>query len=289
MIPLQRLVLVIILAALLGDCSDPAPPPTPPMTNVIVPMEIDGATIFVPKAWGVARTASPRPWRNGVLVGTGGWGQFNPRVGPLELAGDDGDERPQDGIYRASSAGQKVDPRDPFFWLDITFEFPLPPVKRNWWGGQKNKRIDHFATDMLELIFHAPGEKPMPYLALLKGLRPEDGSNLGDGWREVTRPYSNQTLRIRFDATDWRTRGGALPRRLAASYSNGGEWWNHHLALSPSAWVMDFETSHLPLSRWRARYVTAGALYDWLRTSPEKRDAARRFEWWADIRDRPTH
>ncbi|HEX7876809.1 MAG TPA: hypothetical protein VF489_09525 [Sphingobium sp.] len=256
--------------------------------NTIVAMEIDGTKIFVPEAWGVTRTDSPRPWRNGVLAGTGGWGQFNPSRGPLG-AQDDYGSWPQDGIFRASSEGQKVDPRDPFFWLDITFEFPLPPEKRNWWGGRKNERIDHFATDMLELIFHAPGEKPVPYLALLKGLRPEDGSNLGEGWREVTRPYSNKTLRLRFDATDWRTHGGALPRRLVASYSDDGEFWNHHLALSPRGWVMDFETRHLPLSRWRTRYVTAEALYDWLCTSPEKRDAARRFEWWADIRDRPTH
>lgn len=258
------------------------------MTDLIVPLEIDGNTINVPKAWAVGRVDSQRPWRNGVLAtGMGGWGQFEPRLGPLELAGADG--WPQDGVFRTSSAGQKVDPRDPFFSLSITFEFPLPTAKRNWWGGLSNDPVDHFSTDMIDLTYRTPDEKPAPYLELIDGLHPKDGRDVGEGWREVTRRYSNQTLRLRFDATDWRTRGGALPRRLVASYSKGEESWNHHVALSPRGWSIDFETQHLSLSRWRARYVTAEALYDWLRTPPGKRDSAKRFEWWEDIRDRTTH
>ena len=164
---MRRFTLLLVFMSFLVACSDSTPPPIAQTTDEIVSIEIDGTRIFVPKQWGIGRSASARPWRNGVIASNGGWGRFTPRLGALEGAGQYDSERPKDGIFRASSTGQEVDPRDPFFRLSVTFEFPLPPVERSWWGGRKNKPADHFTTDMMHLAFHAPGEKPMPYLALL--------------------------------------------------------------------------------------------------------------------------
>ena len=273
---------------LLGSCSDPSPSRSRPMPDEIVPLEIDGTAIFVPKAWNAGRPWDARPWRNGVRAGTGGWGQFNPTVGPLALAGDYG-EHPKDGIYRATSKGQKVDPRDPFFTLSITFEFPLPPAKDSWWGKSTDNRVFPFSFDRLHISYHAPGERQMPYLTLLNNLGPDDGEDLGDGWRMVSREYSNRTVWFRFDALDWHARGGRLPRHLASSDSRGKGIWYHYLPLSPRGWSADFLTIRLPVSRWRAKYAAAETLYDWLGTSPAKRNYAKRFVWWQDLGDRPTH
>jgi hypothetical protein len=278
---------LLLLTFLSGGCSDPAPPRPPAISDTIVPIQIDGTTIFVPQAWGAGRVDWPRPWRNGVLASNGGWGQFETRLGPLEPAGVY--DQPKDGIFRASSVGQSVDPRDPFFWLSITFEFPLPSPKHGWWGQWQREPVNRFSSDMLDLRYHAPDEKPMPYLALLSGLKPDDGIDLGNGWRAVAREYAKRKLWLRFDASDWREHGGALPRRLAVSYSSDGTIWNHHIALSPRGWSIDFDTQGLPLSRWRKRHTTAETLYQWLRTPPAKRDAGKRFAWWDDIRNRPTH
>lgn len=278
---------VLILALMLGACSEADPPPRVPVSTVVVPMEIDDTTIFVPEAWGLGRIDDPRPWRNGVLASQGGWGNFRPPMGPLGGIGKY--DWPKDGIFRASSDGQKVDPRNSFFDLQITFEFPLRPAERKWWGGSARPPAQHFSSDMLNLTYRAPDEEPMPYLALLHGLRPDEGGDVGDGWRAVTRSYGNRKLYIRFDAQDWREQGGALPRRLAVSYSYGEGIWDHHLVLSPRGWAMDFNTQSLPLSQWRGRHGTAEALYVWLHTPPAKRDSSQRFTWWEDIRNRPTN
>jgi hypothetical protein len=57
-----------------------------------------------------------------------------------------------------------------------------------------------------------------PYLKLLTSLRPTDGEYIGYGWREVRRQFLKREIALRFDASDWRQHGGALPRRLAASF-----------------------------------------------------------------------
>lgn len=121
----------------------------------------------------------------------------------------------------------------------------------------------------------------MPYLALLGGLAPDDGDDLGDGWRVVAREFKDRRIWLRFDSADWRRQGGALPRRLAVSWSSSSEGiWDHHLVLSPRGWSIDFTTIRLPQAQWRSRHETAEELYDWLRTEPAKRNANARFVWW---------
>ena len=273
---MRSLASFFIIAYFLGGCSDPGPLRSRAVSNTIVPLEIDGTTIFVPAAWDGGRPWDARPWRNGVLVGIGGWISFHPHIPALSLI-DQENERPKDGVYRASSKGQRVDPRDPYFTLSVTFEFPLPPEKNSWWDKSKDNRIYPFSFDRLRISYRAPDERQMPYLTLLNNLDPNDGEDLGDGWRTVSREYSSRTVWFRFDAVDWRARGGTLPPRLASSDSRSGSIWYHYLPLSPRGWSVDFNTQRLPLSRWRAKYSTAETLYDWLRTSPAKRKSRSAF------------
>ena len=283
----NKIALIFVLSFLSVGCFESTPSRSPTISDKIVPIQIDGTTIFVPQAWGAGRSNSPSPWRNGVIAGNGGWGQFETPLGALELAGVY--DQPKGGIFRASSAGQRVDPLDPFFKLSITFDCQLSFQKRSWWGQWKKEPVCGFHTDKLELRYQAPDEKPMPYLTLLDGLKPDDGIDLGNGWRAVARKHSKKPIWFRFDASDWHKHPGTLPRRLAVSYERDGHTWNHHFALSPRGWSIDFDTNDLPLSRWSKRHATAEALYWWLRTQPANRDDSKRFAWWDDIHDRLTH
>ena len=283
----NKIVPTLLLSLLSVGCSESTPTRSPEISETIVPIQIDGTTIFVPQAWGAVRSDWPSPWRNGVAASDGGWGQFETPLGPLEQAGVY--ERPKDGIFRASSVGQRVDHRDPFFRLSITFDCQLSFQKRSWWGQRQKEPVCGFHTDRLELRYQAPDEKPMPYLTLLDGLKPDDGLDLGNGWRTVAREYSKKQIWFRFDASDWHKHPGTLPRRLAVSYERDGHTWNHHVALSPKGWDIYFDTYDLPLSRWSKRHAVAENLYEWLRTQPANRQGSKRFVWWDDIRDRLTH
>lgn len=255
-------------------------------SKVVVPLEIDGTRIFVPKRWAWTGLGEPSRPQNILYAGTGGWGQFETRVGPLGAVGDH--DWPLDGIFRAKSVGQPVDDRDPFFSLPITFSFPFPPSKRNWWGGVQVQQPYHHTLDVLDISYRAPQEKPMQYRALLSNLRPGDGDAIGDGWRVVTRTYEKQTLYLRFDEIDWRSRNSSLPRRIAVSYRSDTKGiWDHHVQYDPVGWVADFKTINLPLSHWRAKHETAETVFHWLQMAPQKRDRNKRFEWWQDIKDRP--
>lgn len=253
------------------------------LSKVVVPLEIDGTTLFVPKEWAMTRSDGD-PWsRNGVNTINGGWGQFATRLGPLALAGEDG--WPSEGVFRAVSEGQKIDERDPFFNLEIYYASPSMPPKRTWWGGSVAVRPVSYTFDVLTIAYRAPLQKPMPYRDLLAGLTPGDGEPIGEGWRMVSRTYEKRLLWLRFDVEDWRNHGGPLPRRLAVSYYPGKDRiLDHHNELQPTGWVTDFVTIELPLKHWRAKHEATEAVYEWLRTSPEKRDQAKKFVWWADRR-----
>ena len=209
-------------------------------------------------------------------------------MGSLGAAGIHG--WPEDGVFRTSRVGKPVGAsRDPYFTLSITFEFPLPPLERSRSEEWQNRRIAPYAFDTVDLSLRVPGEKPLPYLALINDLKPGDGVEVGDGWRVVSREYSREKIWIRFDAADWRALGGNAPRRLAAASESKARAgvWDHQLSLSPHGWGMVFHTQTLPLHQWRSRYTTAEALYDWLRTPPAQRNSSQRFVWWENAHDRP--
>lgn len=263
----------------------PALPPPNALPDWIAPLEIDGVTLFVPVAWAAGRPWSIRPWPNGVQIQTGGWGQFTPWLGPIEGA----ERLLHDQTFRADSANQqtRANQPDPFFYITATFEFPEPAPERTWYGGvQRQKTFFPFDLDRLTFTYCAPKEeKVRPFVALLTGASPKDGEDVGSGWRQLTRQYDKREIMLRFDAHDWQGRGGPLPMRLAASFS--APFWSHFERLDEAHWTANFETQKLPINHWRARYETADSLFRWLLTSPEARDASRRFQWWTDLRYRP--
>jgi hypothetical protein len=265
-------------------CSEPAASPPRQLPSGNAQLQIDDVTLFVPIAWNALRPWHPRPWPNGLGIGSGGWGRFTPRGGPLELA-------EPSKTYVTKSEGQQTRPDrpDPFFFLTVTFEFPAPSMPSRWWGRRRPKTFFPFSFDQLTLSYETAArevERERPYTQVLGGLGPGDGEDVGYGWRQVRRPLANREVLLRFDASDWRARGGPLPRRMAASF--GPPFWSHFATLDRTRWTAAFETQNLPLEQWRARYVTAGELFAWLQTSPERRDPSRRFEWWSDLRSRPT-
>lgn len=258
----------------LAGCSQPNAPPQERPSDTIVPLAIDGTLLFVPSSWNARRPWDTRPWPNGLRVDTSGWARWKPRLGPLELA----QKLPPGQTYRADSTGQhgRENRADPFFRLTATFEFPAS-------GG----KAFPFKVDMLTLSYRAPQEVlEQPYTALLNGISIDAGDHVGDGWRELKRPFEGREIAIRFDARDWRIRGGPLPRRLAASF--GPASWAHYITLKPSRWTAEFDTQRLPVQHWRARYVVTDELFEWLRTEPARRDPSEHFEWWRSAELRPT-
>jgi hypothetical protein len=281
----KRLILLLGLG-LLG-CGHAKPPPAQ-HKDWIAPLAIDDVTLFVPTKWNRLLPWEPRPWPNGLRIDSGGWGQFEPWLGPLQSAGEYW--RPPPGKpFRADITARPPQPNypDPFFRLVVTFEYPAPsPWKKTWWGGRRWQPVFPYEFDQLTYNYLAPAEPiDAPYVDLLAGLRPSDGEDVGSGWREVHRVFEKKDIALRFDATDWREHGGALPQRLAASF--GEPIWSHFMPLDQPRWGAAFETQSLPVDQWRSRYQTAEQLFDWLQTAPEKRNPAQRFVWWTDLRFRP--
>jgi hypothetical protein len=279
----MRCLLAIVSFALLHACSRSQPEPRLAVSTRSVALDIDGARLFVPVRWAAGRPWDPRPWPNGVHISTGGWGSSKPWLGPIEAS----DDAP--GIvFHQNSTGQKKRPGNPdsFFYVTCTFEFPQPPATKTWWGGTQQERAFPFDIDQVTLSYFAPSEDiPRPYVALLKGLKATEGESVGDGWREVSRPFDRRQIRLRFDASDWVASGGAMPRHLAASF--GPPFWSHFLLLDRPRWVGGFETLRLPVDQWRARYETTSDVFSWLQRTPETRDERRRFTWWAKPELRP--
>jgi len=274
---------VFWLTASLAGCSKPPIPSSTESPNWSVPIQVDGVKLFVPNGWSKLRPWDPRPWPNGLRIGSGGWGSATPWLGPLE-----GAERLKHGqFYIYESKLQHKRPRRPdtFFYLKATFELPVP-VRTSWWGGSHDMLFFPFEVDQLRLSYRASADEvEQPYRELLWGMEFDAGKDAGDGWREVQRPFGKRTVTLRFDARDWRARGGRLPRRLAASYSPA--FWSHYMPLGQLRWSANFETQNLPTDQWRARYVTADRLFRWLQLPPEKRDTDEQFSWWTDLRLRP--
>jgi hypothetical protein len=168
----------------------------------------------------------------------------------------------------------------------VTFEFPERPRRTSWGGSARDWSSAPFKFDQLKLSYRSPSEDVEgPYVKLLQGVSYVDGADVGSGWRELRRQFAGKPISIRFDASDWRTRGGPLPRRLAASF--GEPFWAHYMPLDSSRWEAEFETQSLPLDEWRARYETAEELFAWLRTPAARRQAERRFNWWSNPSSRP--
>jgi len=213
----------------------------------------------------------------------GGWGQEQPWLGPLAAA----EPLPPGRFFRSDSTTQRLPDNhvDPFLRFTFTFEFPLRPREDSWtrsdpgWGYP-------FSYDQLVVTYRSAAEdKVQPYTALLAGLRPSDGTDIGDGWREVRCVFKKRPIFLRFDAQDWRTGSATLPRRLAASFTPPE--WSHFTKLSHPRWTASFESTRLPVAQWRTRYSTADQLFAWLRTPPDRRNPARRFRWWTTGQYRP--
>lgn len=255
-----------------------------PKPDWIAPLDIDGVQMFIPVAWNAVRPWEPRPWPNGLRIDSGGWCSHEPWMGPIEAAG----RLPPGAFYRVIYP--KGQPRtgspDPCFRLTVTFEFPLRPRDDGWFASSDPGWGFPFSYDQLTFTYYAPMEdKPEPYLALLSGLKPTDGVEIGDGWREVRRTFERRPLAMRFDARDWRTNHSPLPRRLAASFDLAD--WAHFATVGPNRWTARFGTTRLPIAQWRSRFDTTDQLFAWLRTPTEGRAATQRFVWWTDLRYRP--
>lgn len=273
---------ILILGAVVAGCNEPAAPSPRILPQGNARLTIDDVTLFVPIIWNARRRQDARPWPNGLQIDSGGWGSFTPWLGPIE-----GAEPSQ--VYRTASAGQHTRPDHPgpFFFLKVTFEFPAPPLRTTGWGGREQETVFPFRIDRLTLSYRSALEDvERPYSKLLRGIRPDDGKNVGNGWRELHRSFGQREIALRFDANDWRAHGGPLPRRIAASFSPS--FWSHFTTLNRTRWTAAFETQNLPVDQWRARYVTTDELFAWLQTPPEARDPKRRFQWWSDLRFRPT-
>lgn len=297
--PVRRKLILLLLASAICGCDAPRKEP-PTFRDWNVPLAIGETTLYVPRSWNRRSRNDPRPWPNGLRVDTGGWGQFQPWLGPLQAAGNYDRPRPGEPFRADISAPRpRPDHPDPFFILSVTFEFPLPPVrKRPWWASHKITDVYPWGIDQLTYSYRAPADPiERPYVAMLSDLRPGDGRDVGDGWREVLRPFDARSrnplpdqrpktlIKLRFDADDWREHGGTLPRRLAASFS--GPFWSHFEPLSVDRWEASFTSQNLPVDQWRARHETAERLFAWMRTSPRLRDSAERFVWWTDLSSRP--
>lgn len=273
--------IILIPSMLLSGCDEPtvSAPETLPAGSAS--LTIDDTSLFVPIAWNALRLTAPRPWPNGLRIDSGGWGHFEPQSGPISLLAPG-------QAYRSDSTGQqkRLGNPDPFFSLSATFEFPESPRPANWWQGVRQAPTYPFNVDLMTLSYRTPTEEvKRPYIELLSGISPKDGDDVGDGWRQVQRQFDRREIKLRFDARDWRTRGGRLPRRIAASFNPSS--WSHFVALDRPRWTAQFQTEKLPVGQWRARYVTVEELFAWLQTPPGKRDEARRFRWWADLEFRP--
>lgn len=274
------LALVFLLLAACGSSTESRRDDLPKGNAHLV---IDDVEMFIPIAWNAGRPWDSRPWPNGLQIGSGGWAHFTPLLGPLQGA-DAGK------IYRETSSG-KFPPRpkypDPFFFLTVTFEFPEPPLRKSWLGSHREKMFFPFSLDRLTYSYQGLSEDiERPYVELMDGIAPDSGKDVGDGWRELRRPFAKSEILIRFDADDWRAHGGPLPRRLAASF--GPPFWSHFVTFDQPRWTATFDTQNLPIDQWRSRHEIADELLLWLLTSPEKRDPTRRFRWWSDLRFRPT-
>jgi hypothetical protein len=245
---------------------------------VSVPMAVDGTTVFVPEAWGTISNDDPRPWRNGVRARM-------QEKGMLKL--------PREPHITAMSA----------FDLDFVFEFP-PPTRSIWDSLGPRQQVWNYGYDMVKLRYLPPDEASkvqihsgirIHHLKLLADLKLEDGIDVGNGWRMVSRKYEGpdpnrffigSTVYFRFDERDWQAQGGSLPRRVAVSVgSYGGSGWRHVSMLSPAGWSAHFET--VAGGDWRERHMTVEALFDWLKTPPGERDALQRFPWWRYEGQRP--
>lgn len=286
------------LAFLLAGCAQHEPAPHGARARTFnpdwsVPLDVDGTHLFVPVIWNAGTPRDPRPWPNGVLVQSGGWGQFNPRLGPISAA-----DRLRSGeMFRAESAGQRRPEMGagPFFYLNMTFEYPETPVQYTSRGRPRGQTATGW--DTLAIRYHVPTDKfTYTYDSLFERLRLQDGADIGSGWREVKLPYLNGQIRVRFDAADWHAVGGRSPRHLAVESvsvmhsrwypTNSDAYWDHFMPYARQGWSVTFGSGHLPVSQWRAKYETAQSLFDWLRTPPEQRPAQQRFLWWPDIRYR---
>lgn len=272
---MRRLLFICALGTGLPGCN------SRPAESRSVPITVDGVKLYVPIDWGAVRPWYPRPWRNGLYVGTSGWGGFEPTLGAIELAKPLGP-----GLaYVADSRGKKKRKNEEllFFTLHFTFEFPKPTSL--WWrlrGGM----FFPYDLDRLNINYLSIAERDAPYKQLLAGLRPTDGEDVGAGWRQVREKLDGHQVALRFDAEDWSARGGSLPRHLAASLERSSSW-SHYSPLKPVGWAASFRTERLPVALWRERYSTAERLFAWLRTPPHRRDSETRFIWWTDARSRP--
>lgn len=234
------------------------------VASAIDTYEIDGTRLFVPRRWERHAIA---PATNGVAtVAAGGWRRFDRALAATGAQGD------RNALLRATSAGQEPHPSDPFFRLQIGFS----PRGGDAPGDRAAATLD--TRDILHLTYHAPQERTQPYHDLLEGLAPGEGEDVGDGWREVVRPFGGRAMRLRWDDRRWREEGGDRPRHLAASYSEHG-LWDHHVALDPAGWSASFRTDGLAPPRWRALHGTAVAIARWLETPPTERDETRLFAW----------
>ncbi|WP_265564540.1 hypothetical protein [Sphingomicrobium arenosum] len=170
---------LILYVIALSACGREEPPIIAPEDRgVIIPIEVDGTLLHVPKIWAQGDRRSPRPWPNGVTLVSGGWGASEPRLGPIAIA----DTLPPGTAYRFDSSGQQNRPGnpDPFFALAFTFEFALPLPERTWWGGTRAADPIAFGSDMMRLRYRAPVEVTVPpYVAMLEGLTPEHGAIVG--------------------------------------------------------------------------------------------------------------
>lgn len=242
---------------------------------------IDGVDLFIPVAWNAGRSWYSRPWQNGVLAGTGGWGDFKPWAGAIEKIDPH-------QTYISVSEGQRTraDRPDPFFFMRITFEFPEPSQELSLWHQPEKEKSYALSLDTLTFSYVTKAENiERPYEKILRNIRPDDGADVGNGWRQLHGTFKGRSIALRFDAHDWQTRGGALPRRIAASFSPS--FWSHFETFDQPRWAASFETQNLPVAQWRIRYATADQLFVWLRTPPAQRDAKKRFIWWSDLRYRP--
>ena len=273
-----------VLLLLLAACGGP-PAVVERPADFDAPLDVDGVHLFVPVKWNRIHPSAPRPWPNGLRIDTGGWGQQDPRLGPLALAEPLAPNR----FFRFDSKAQSLPENhvDPFLRLTFTFEFPLRPRDDSWGRSDTGWRYP-FNYDQLSVVYHSAAEEETPpIIALLNGLRPSDGTDIGAGWREVRRNFDKRTILLRFDARDWQSGTDRLPRRLAASFDPRGDW-SHFTKLDKPRWTASFETTRLPVDQWRTRYETADQLFAWLRTPPEQRNAAQRFTWWRKGQYRPT-
>lgn len=271
------------LPLLLAACSGP-PAGVERHADFDAPLDVDGVHLFVPVKWNRIHPSEPRPWPNGLRIDISGWGQEEPQLGPLAAA----EPLPPGRYFRFDSKAQSLPEHhvDPFLRLTFTFEFPLRPREDSWFRSDIGWGYP-FSYDQLDVVYQSAAEEDAPpYIALLEGLQPSDGTDIGAGWREVRRNFGKRTIFLRFDALDWQAGSDKLPRRLAASFDSQRDW-SHFARLDKPRWTASFETTRLPVDQWRTRYDTADQLFAWLRTPSERRNAAQRFMWWRKGQFRP--